>query len=314
MMNNQLPKQLQNLSDNKKRVIRKVNQKINDNKQPQRTIRNRTIPILFTGLITCIIILSVVFLTLEVKPHLSSTDLNEQHNLQEQVREASFTIIENVTDAPTFHTEWQTSPSQKWQLTLDGKGEFGEEAGMGTIYLQHRETNEMTEYILTDNENKMRTPKKLVWLDDNRILMTIGLSQGMVSQGGDVYVWDIRKNALLPLIILTSPREEISNVELIENNQFIYEKFIYETDQMEYNQSRIENGTIDRIMGTVEQFGQGTMTIKQENDVVVTYAVDLENIQYWSGEKLEEVEEGTLKNGHFEIIVVDGIVTLILKK
>ncbi|MFP7416605.1 DUF4652 domain-containing protein [Priestia filamentosa] len=86
-----------------------------------------------------------------------------------------------------------------------------------SLYQINLETGEIEEVIPPSKENNVA--KKALWLDDNRILVIIGLAYGTVSLGGDLYIYNFGDNSLLPVIENESDESEIVDFEF--NNELL---------------------------------------------------------------------------------------------
>jgi len=72
----------------------------------------------------------------------------------------------------------------------------------------------------------------------------IGPAYGMVTTGGKLYELNIKDNVVMPVIENLGAREEIMSVKVNKDGTFTYEKHVYDTDQMEYDESHVEVGTL----------------------------------------------------------------------
>lgn len=84
---------------------------------------------------------------------------------------------------------------------------------------------------------KEYTPKKLVWMDDERLLVVIGYAYGTASVGGDLYVYDIREEKL-SLVISPEDYNEIKDVRL-NKNEIILEYAEFSGDMTEYTTKNV---------------------------------------------------------------------------
>ncbi|MGE6488643.1 DUF4652 domain-containing protein [Paenisporosarcina sp. NPDC076898] len=152
------------------------------------------------------------------------------------------TIVTNyVTD---FHSGWKISPDNSLKATINGKGETGGEEGEAVLVIENLATSETTIYALKDNYFGQFTPKKIEWIDENRLFVIIGASHGMVTVGGKLYELSIKDNVVTPVIEDLGVREEIMSVKVNGDGTYTFEKHVYDTDQMEYNDSHVEEGTL----------------------------------------------------------------------
>lgn len=148
-----------------------------------------------------------------------------------------------------FNIPWENSPSRKYSATVEGIGDNAQEEGIGIIVLKD-EAGKQWSFSLLDNDQKQYTPKKLKWIDDENLLMTVGYGYGTVDIGGELFILNIKTNTITrpsPNNIAAGTHSEITNiksVEKIENNKLrVYvELLIYEDENK--NVSHIENATI----------------------------------------------------------------------
>lgn len=170
---------------------------------------------------------------------------------------ATFTLMEDevVTPAhfdvkiennfkPSFHTPWQASPSGNQQATIEGLGEQAGEEGEGILLIENLETDDTIIFKLKDNEERQYTPKKVEWIDEERMFVIIGYAHGTVTVGGKLYELNLRDNMVTPVITDLTLREEIMSVKVNRDGTFTYEKHVYDTDIMEPSDSHIEEGVL----------------------------------------------------------------------
>lgn len=62
-----------------------------------------------------------------------------------------------------------------------------------------------------------KTVKEVKWLDDDRLLMIAGLSVGTVTQGGDVYLYDIQQDTL-EMVIEAEDKTDIASIQVNDND------------------------------------------------------------------------------------------------
>lgn len=174
-----------------------------------------------------------------------STDLATFTFMEEEIiTPAHFDVkIENNFN-PTFHSPWQPSPSGNQQATIEGKGEQAGEEGEGILVIENLETEQSTIFKLKDNEERQYTPKKVEWIDEDRMFVIIGYAHGMVTVGGKLYELNIKENIVTPVITDLSLKEEIMSVKVNPDGTFTYEKHVYDTDVMDQSESHVEEGTL----------------------------------------------------------------------
>lgn len=145
---------------------------------------------------------------------------------------------------PSFHTPWQPSPNGNQQATIEGLGEQAGEEGEGILLIENLETNETTIFKLSDNEERQYTPKKVEWIDEERMFVIIGYAHGTVTVGGKLYELNIKDNIVTPVITDLTLKEEIMSVKVNPDGTFTYEKHVYDTDIMEPSESHVEEGIL----------------------------------------------------------------------
>ncbi|SDN65268.1 Leucine Rich repeat-containing protein [Psychrobacillus sp. OK028] len=173
------------------------------------------------------------------------TDLASFKVVEEEViTPAHFDVKIENDFKPSKHTPWQPSPSGKQQVTIEGIFEQAGEEGEDILVIENLETDESTIFKLQDNVNGQFTPKKVEWIDEDRIFVIIGNAYGMVTMGGKLYELNIKDNIVTPVITDLTPREEIMSVKVNQDGTFTYEKHVYDTDSMEQSESHVEEGVL----------------------------------------------------------------------
>lgn len=174
-----------------------------------------------------------------------STDLSTFKIVSEEVvTPAHFDTEHDNSFKPSFHSPWQTSPSGKQQATIEGIGEQAGEEGEGILVIENLETNETTIFKLRDNEERQYTPKKVEWIDEERVFVIIGYAHGTVTVGGKLYELNLKDNIVTPVITDLTLKEEIMSVKVNQDGTFTYKKHIYDTDIMDQSESHVEEGTL----------------------------------------------------------------------
>lgn len=149
----------------------------------------------------------------------------------------------------SFSIPWETSKNKKYSATVEGIGEEAQEEGIGSIVVKDK-AGKLKSFSLLNNNEKQYTPKKLKWIDDESLLITVGYGQGMVNKGGKLYILNVETNTITkpnPNNIETGTLSEITKIisveKLGENKLKIYvELQVYEDENL--NISHMENGTI----------------------------------------------------------------------
>ena len=92
---------------------------------------------------------------------------------------------------PSYNTPWIETISKKYSAAVEGRGEASQEEGVATIVVKKQETGEQWAYSLLRNEMQQMTPKFVRWVDDENLLVIVGLAQGHASLGGKLYMVNI---------------------------------------------------------------------------------------------------------------------------
>lgn len=146
---------------------------------------------------------------------------------------------------PSFHSPWVPSPNGTRRATIEGLGEQAGEEGIGTLVIENMETKDSLIFKLLEEEpHRQYTPKKVAWIDEDRLFIIIGYAYGTVTVGGKLYVLDIEKNEVKPIITDLTNREEVMSVKVNDDNTFTYQLHVYDTDAMEGSESHIEEKTL----------------------------------------------------------------------
>lgn len=149
------------------------------------------------------------------------------------------TIVSNYE--PNFHSPWVPSPSGTRRATVDGLGEQVIEEGIGTLVIENMETKDSLIFKMLEEEPRSQyTPKKVAWIDESRLFVIIGFGYGTVSMGGKLYVLDIEKNEVIPIITDLTSREEVMSVKVNDDGTFTYQLHVYDTDAIARAESHVE--------------------------------------------------------------------------
>lgn len=168
-------------------------------------------------------------------------DLDYMPNFEKKTLEKGFQV--------SFNIPWETSKGGKYAATVEGIGEEAQEEGIGTIVLKDK-AGQQWSFELLNNYEKQYTPKKLKWIDDENLLITVGYGQGLVNIGGELYILNVETNGIMkpnPNNIKAGTLAEITkiiSVKKLEKNKLKIdvELLVYEDDN--FSVSHKENRTI----------------------------------------------------------------------
>lgn len=160
----------------------------------------------------------------------------------EKEADISFTKIgldKNVE--PEFATPWISSSDNKYDICIEGRGEYGVEEGIGLIYLKENETGDKWSFQINDG-GKQLSPKKIEWIDDKHVGLIVGFAHGTIALGGNVYKLNIETGEVT--MIYNTGDNKIQVIEINKNEkQFELEILVYEDDN--YIESHTEKKIID---------------------------------------------------------------------
>jgi hypothetical protein len=152
---------------------------------------------------------------------------------------------------PIYNTAWEYSQTKKFSATVEGRGEASQDEGVATIVVREQKTGEQWAVSLLENEMKQMTPKFIRWIDDENLLVIIGLANGHASLGGRLYMLNISsletRNAdpeNKANLQNSSEIMKISATKVLPNNQLeiTIEVPVYDDDIK--NKYHVENRTI----------------------------------------------------------------------
>lgn len=115
-----------------------------------------------------------------------------QESKKDEVYVPSFakkTLDKNT--AVKFNTPWENSKNNKFSASVEGKGSEALEEGIGTIIVKDVGSADMWGFSLLNNDIKQFSPKAVKWIDDENLLVIVGLGYGHFTQGGDLYILNI---------------------------------------------------------------------------------------------------------------------------
>lgn len=169
---------------------------------------------------------------------------------KEQFKKYNFANIEKkeIVDKKLqekINGKWKESEQKKYSAVVEGKGDSGEEEGIGKIYLKENDTNKIWE--LKANEIKdQKSPKFSEWIDNKNLLVVIGHGYGTVSKGGNLYCINVENNTIVPVYEAKDDKHEVMSFEKVKDNSdrtsLILKLNVYEDDN--FIKSHTEKMTI----------------------------------------------------------------------
>ncbi|MFL0247560.1 DUF4652 domain-containing protein [Candidatus Clostridium stratigraminis] len=156
-----------------------------------------------------------------------------------------------------FNTPWETSVSNKFSATVEGKGTEAIEEGIASIIVKNSSSKDQWSFSLINND-KQYTPKAVKWIDDENLLVIVGHGQGMVDLGGELYILNVNTGHIAKAdpqntakLNTLSQITKIKSVKAINANTLSIntEVLVYEDNTMNKNHS--ENRTITSPFGEI---------------------------------------------------------------
>ncbi|ACA44500.1 DUF4652 domain-containing protein [Clostridium botulinum] len=148
---------------------------------------------------------------------------NEEKKAEKEVSEkTNFSKVEKeeIVDKKfqgENNTEWKESEQKNYSAIVEGKGNNGEEEGIGKVYLKENNTNKL--WLLKINEIKdQKSPKFLYWIDDENLLVIIGHGYGTVSKGGNLYCINVKNDTIIPVYEAKDNKHEVISAEKVKDN------------------------------------------------------------------------------------------------
>lgn len=149
-----------------------------------------------------------------------------------------------------FNTPWELSVNKIYSATVVGKGTEAQEEGIATITVKNMSNGEQWSFDLINNE-KQFTPKAVKWVDDENLLVIVGLGYGTVSKGGEIYMLNINSGLTAKAdpqntanLNSLSEITKINSVKTLDANTLSIDTavLVYEDNQM--NANHMENRTV----------------------------------------------------------------------
>jgi hypothetical protein len=108
-------------------------------------------------------------------------------------------------------TEWKASESGKYSVSVHGKGNDAGEEGVADILIMDNAKKAVRSLSMVE-DGKQYSPMFAEWIDDENLLVIVGLGYGRVVTGGDLYLLNI--NTCKTTIIYETPNhmEEVVSV------------------------------------------------------------------------------------------------------
>ncbi|NME05486.1 DUF4652 domain-containing protein [Psychrobacillus sp. BL-248-WT-3] len=152
----------------------------------------------------------IIGVTEEIKEYTYAT---ESKDVRDKVTPETFEKTKVSNYKPSFHSPWIPSPNGTYRATIEGRGEQAGEEGIGTLVIENMNAKDSFIFKLLEEEPyRQYTPKEVAWIDESRLFVIIGYAYGMVTAGGKLYVLDIERNEMKPIITDLTNKEEVMSI------------------------------------------------------------------------------------------------------
>lgn len=141
---------------------------------------------------------------------------------------------------------WSTSTDRKFSALIEGQNKEGTEEGIHPIILKENDAEKLYKFSFKDASIQY-SPKRLRWLDEKNLLVTIGYGFGTITKGGDLFVVNIDTGNTYSVYKTQDDKKEIVDVDIILDNknkaQLKLKLNVYEDEN--YTKSHIEERSIE---------------------------------------------------------------------
>ncbi len=129
----------------------------------------------------------------------------------------------------TFNTPFIPTKNEKYQASIEGKGEKAIEEGIGTLYVKDTSNNKIYEYIAVEKESQ-QSPLSISWYDDTHLMIVHGLGNGTLVNGERIIILDVATGEQM-LIATAKDKERFVSISR-ENNSLVLKYVLYVDDSM----------------------------------------------------------------------------------
>lgn len=116
-----------------------------------------------------------------------------------------------------FHTPWKVSEDNQLEATIEGKGTYAKEEGIGTIFVKDLVNNKMYEFKLVD-ESKKQSPLYIEWYDNENLIIITGLGYGTLETGDKAILLNVKNNSYLNMYESQDSKVRLLSIKKEENN------------------------------------------------------------------------------------------------
>jgi|GEM_PF-3161129 len=166
-----------------------------------------------------------------------------------------------------YPSSWKASPSKKFSVLLDGKGEMLDaegsagiiqgalEEGTATIVVKDNKLNQYRDINIV-NKNTQNSPLYLEWADDDNLLVIVGANNGSVVRGGNLYLLNINTGNATLVYQAPNDKEQVATVKKLDKSLEL-NLAVYEDENFEKLHVEKKNITFDLV--TFEDMAKSSM-------------------------------------------------------
>ena len=156
-----------------------------------------------------------------------------------------------------YPSSWKASPSKKFSVLLDGKGEMLDaegktgiiqgvlEEGTATIVVKDNKLNQYRDINIV-NKNTQNSPLYLEWADEDNLLVVVGANNGSVVRGGNLYLLNINTGNATLIYQAANAKEQVATVKKLDKSLEM-NLAVYEDDNFEKLHVEKKNITFDSV-------------------------------------------------------------------
>lgn len=156
-----------------------------------------------------------------------------------------------------YPSSWKVSPTKKFSVLLDGKGEMLDseggtgitqgvlEEGIAAIVVKDNKLNQYRDINIV-NKNDQNSPLYLEWADDDNLLVVVGLGHGTVVRGGNLYLLNVNTGNATLIYQTANNKEQVATVKKLDKSLDL-NLAVYEDDSYEKLHVEKKNITFDFI-------------------------------------------------------------------
>lgn len=141
-------------------------------------------------------------------------DSNELKN--KSFKNMEYASLFNMTEVDTnkkleFHTPWKRTINNEFEATIEGKGTYAKEEGIGTIFIKDLVNSKIYEFKLID-ETKNQSPLYIEWYDNENLIIITGLGYGRLETGDKAILLNVKNNKYVIMYESQNPRIRLTSI------------------------------------------------------------------------------------------------------